>query len=130
MDEQSSVIQLIQMASLRMGLILAGLWPIAGKQLPSLLPLRKMISFRSIMLELLEKLVGVTVIAETKDASPGCNWATSSVVNAVIQNKPKNAAVTTRLRVAIRFHNCIAISFFLPRVMIYDNTQVLRLELT
>ena len=111
MDVQPSGIQLIQMVSLRMGLLLAGLWSIAGKQLPPLLPLRKVISFRSIMLELLEKLVGVTGIAEMKLVSPGCNCATSSVVNAVIQNKLKNAAVTTRLRAAIRFHKCIAISF-------------------
>jgi hypothetical protein len=63
------------------------------------------------VVELLEKLVGVTGVAATKVASPGSNCATSSVVNAVIQNKLKIAAVTARLSVAIRFHNCIAFSF-------------------
>ena len=65
------------------------------------------------MVELLEKLVGITVFAETKVASPGSNCATSSVVNAVIQNKVKKAAETARLRVAIRFHNCIAFPFLI-----------------
>ena len=104
-------ITLIQMGSLRMKCFLAGLWPIAGKQVQALPLLRKVISFRFILIELLEKLVGITVVAETEFASPGSNCATSSVVNAVIQNKLKNAAVITRLRVVMRFHNFIAISF-------------------
>lgn len=131
---QLSVIRLIQTASLRMGCLPAGLWSTAGKQLQVLLPLCRVILFRFILVELLEKLVGITVAVETTLASPGSNCATSSVVNAVIQNKLKNAAVTTRPRVAIRFHNRIAFSFssFGPGPGCHDlrEYQVLHNELT
>ena len=128
---QPSVIQLIQTASLRMGCLLASLWSIAGKQVQPLLPLRKVISFRFMMVKLLEKLVGRTVFAETKAASPRSNCATSSVVNAVIQNKLKNAAVTARLRVAILFHDFIAFSFsYFGLGSCLMQYQVLRHELT
>jgi len=76
-----------------------------------------MIVFTFLMVEFLEEPMGVADIAATEVVSPDSNCATASVVNAVIQNKLINVAVTTRLRLAIRFHKCIAvsISFFAQR---------------
>jgi hypothetical protein len=90
---------------------LVGLWLIAGKQVQSLRPLCIVILFTFLMVVVLEKPIGVADIAATEVASPDSNCATPSVVNVVIQNKLINVAVTTRLKVTIRFHNFTSVSF-------------------